>query len=105
MNAIEAMPDGGQVTATIEKSGDDAVLTVADTGPGIPAEIQSRIYEPFFSTKTEGKGTGLGLAVVYGIVQRHRGRITLDTAPGKGTAFRITLPIGAPVGAVQEEKT
>jgi signal transduction histidine kinase len=67
-------------------------LSVADTGIGITPEVQSRIFDPFFSTKHATKGVGLGLAVVSGIVQRHEGRIEVASAPGHGTTFTITLP-------------
>jgi len=67
-------------------------LRISDTGPGIPDEVRARIFEPFFTTKKTG--TGLGLAVAYGIVERHHGQIRIDTARGKGTAFTISVPIG-----------
>jgi signal transduction histidine kinase len=67
-------------------------LSVSDTGVGIPPEIQPHIFDPFFSTKHETKGVGLGLAVVYGIIQRHDGRIEVESRPGNGTTFTITLP-------------
>jgi signal transduction histidine kinase len=60
---------------------------------GIPPEVQDRIFEPFFSTKNETSGTGLGLSVMYGIIHRHHGRVTFESAPGKGTTFRIDLPL------------
>jgi len=66
---------------------------VADTGSGIAPDTLSRIFDPFFTTKAVGKGTGLGLSLAYGIVQKHRGRIAVESEPGKGTLFRIHLPI------------
>ncbi len=92
MNAMEAMPQGGRLGVTLGASDDGRVVEVAiaDTGPGIPVELQSKIFDPFFTTKE--KGTGLGLSVVYGIVQRHGGTITLETAPGRGTRFTLRLP-------------
>ena len=72
------------------------ILEVSDTGAGIPPEIQHKIFDPFFTTKEEGKGVGLGLAVVYGIVQSHGGDIEVESRVGQGTTFRIRLPLSAP---------
>ena len=108
MNARDAMPDGGTVTFTIERREVDTeaceghahaqpgpyiVLTVADTGVGIPAEQHSRVFEPFFTTKPQGKGTGMGLAMVYGIVRNHGGWIDVESASGQGTMLRVFLPV------------
>jgi len=98
-NAGESMDRGGTVTLRACKgqrelhgeSTEAAILEVADTGQGIPAEIQKRIFDPFFSTKGEG-GTGLGLAIAARIVDKHGGNLEFDSAPGKGTVFRIVLP-------------
>jgi signal transduction histidine kinase len=68
-------------------------LEVKDNGDGIPKEYLAKIYDPFFTTKGEGKGVGLGLAVVYGIVESHGGEIEVDTKVGEGTIFRVDLPI------------
>ena len=97
-NAVDAMPAGGTLTLRTRCSGDTAVLEVADTGTGMSEEVRQRCLEPFFSTKGE-RGTGLGLSMVFGIVQRHSGALDLRSAPGKGTAFIITLPLqdAAPV--------
>lgn len=93
-NAVDAMPHGGRVhIALARREGGGAVLTVHDEGPGIPEEIQSRIFDPFFSTKDIGKGTGLGLAISYGIVRDHGGDIFLEqTGRGQGATFRVVLP-------------
>ncbi|MEE9383456.1 MAG: ATP-binding protein [Nannocystaceae bacterium] len=93
-NAVDAMPHGGQVhIALARREGGGAVLTVRDEGPGIPDQIQPRIFDPFFSTKEIGKGTGLGLAISYGIVRDHGGDIFLEqTGRGSGAAFRVVLP-------------
>jgi two-component system NtrC family sensor kinase len=98
MNAIEAMGPGGGVTigAKPTASGNEIELTVADTGRGIAEEDLARIFEPYFTTKEEGKGVGLGLAVVYGIVQRHHGEIEAQSEIGAWTIITIRLPIRQP---------
>jgi signal transduction histidine kinase len=94
-NAADAMPDGGSITIeSICNPGSRMVeIKVADTGRGISRENLPRIFDPFFSTKQEGKGLGLGLSVVYGIIDRHKGAITAQSEPGKGTVFSIQLPV------------
>ncbi|PYS78678.1 MAG: histidine kinase [Acidobacteria bacterium] len=93
LNARDAIPDGGRVSLRTASSDREAVtVEVADTGIGIAPENVARIYDPFFTTKGVGRGTGLGLAVSYGIVQEHSGHISVESAPGRGTTFRITLP-------------
>ncbi len=99
VNGIEAMPDGGELTIDVRKEGDaGACLVVRDQGIGIPPDVLPRIYEPFFTSKNQGdgKGLGLGLSVVYGIVQHHRGTITVDSEQGQGTTFTMVFP-GEPV--------
>lgn len=94
VNATEAMESGGLLTITtaVGQDPEHVTLQVSDTGVGIPEQILPNIFDPFFSTKKEGKGVGLGLAVVYGIIQRHQGLITAESSPGAGAIFRITLP-------------
>ncbi len=96
-NAIAAMPDGGTLTVGTHGDADEVCLVVADSGTGIPEEHRSKIFEPFFTTKQMGMGTGLGLAVTYGIIKMHRGRIDVrsntDAAAGPtGSIFTISLP-------------
>ena len=102
INARDAMPDGGRlvIETSNESPGPAAdgagrrfvLLSVGDTGHGMEEETQARIFEPFFTTKGVGKGTGLGLAMVYGVVQQSGGEIRVESAPGQGTTFRIFLP-------------
>jgi two-component system NtrC family sensor kinase len=93
LNARDAIPDGGRITLRTSTDERDLVnVEVLDTGIGIAPENVARIYDPFFTTKGVGRGTGLGLAVSYGIVQEHSGHIAVESAPGRGTTFRITLP-------------
>ncbi|MCA9705260.1 MAG: PAS domain-containing protein [Myxococcales bacterium] len=93
-NAADAMPRGGTVQVSLRRLPEGgARLTVADEGHGIPEEIQARIFDPFFSTKEIGKGTGLGLAISYGIVQDHGGDIVVQSTPGHGATFVVTLPV------------
>jgi two-component system NtrC family sensor kinase len=96
MNALEATPAGGRVSIEAAPDGDGVRLTIADTGGGIPEEHLDRIFEPFFTTKEAGKGVGLGLAVVYGIVSGHHGTIDVRSEPGRGTTFNVRLPARQP---------
>ena len=93
-NAIDAMPQGGtlNLSSVFDKNRGAVILVVKDTGRGICARDLPHIFEPFFTTKNEGYGVGLGLSTVYGIIQRHKGSITVESEPGKGAAFIIELP-------------
>lgn len=125
VNARDAMPEGGelhvglsrvQVRAEQVRSGDEGppvaempagewvCLTVSDTGIGMSPEVMAHLYEPFFTTKPVGKGTGLGLAQVYGIVRQHEGYIGVDTGVGRGTTFRVYLPAHTEVAAEAAEE-
>ncbi|HEX6643768.1 MAG TPA: ATP-binding protein [Gemmatimonadales bacterium] len=100
INAIDAMEAGGRLTVRTASGGrrfDEVRVEVEDTGPGIPDAVQSKIFEPFFTTKAPGRGTGLGLSICYGIVEEHGGRIEVESQLGRGTLFRVTLPVGAVV--------
>jgi two-component system cell cycle sensor histidine kinase/response regulator CckA len=107
VNALDAMPEGGRFTLSTAEVGISEtgalplaeahagvyiLLEVSDTGVGMTEAVRSRLFEPFFTTKAVGKGTGLGLATVYGIVKQFGGHIEVHTAPGQGTTFRVFLP-------------
>ncbi len=107
-NAVDAMPEGGVLTIRCERvkyetgiienlvaitPGSFARISVTDTGQGMDSATMERIFEPFFTTKEVGKGAGLGLSMAYGIIRKHKGHITVDSGPGKGTTFRIYLPL------------
>ncbi len=103
VNARDAMPSGGELAVEVSaldltragselKPGPYVALTVTDEGHGMDAEVRSHLFEPFFTTKEQGKGTGLGLSVVYGIVRQSGGEIQVESAPDRGTTFRILLP-------------
>jgi signal transduction histidine kinase len=92
VNAIQAMPGGGRLTVATRGTRGAAMLSVEDTGTGMSPEVLGRIFVPFFTTKPVGAGTGLGLPVVHGIVTSHGGMITVDSSPGRGSRFLVTLP-------------
>jgi signal transduction histidine kinase len=92
-NAIDAAGEGGHVTVRTFLEGTTAIVEVVDDGPGIPQNLQDRIWEPFFTTKPVGQGTGLGLDISRRIVEEHGGEITLESAPGN-TRFAVRLPVG-----------
>ncbi|MCX5671969.1 MAG: PAS domain S-box protein [Planctomycetota bacterium] len=119
LNARDAMPEGGEmVLATslvhategggrpdgLARPGAYVVLTVRDTGSGIPQELRSRIFEPFFTTKPPGKGIGMGLAMVYGIAKNHGGWVDLDPDAERGAAFRVFIPVATDLAEEKEAK-
>lgn len=120
VNARDAMPKGGRITLTTRLAEFDAnvqqhnpeaypgqfvCLAVSDTGCGMDEATAARVFEPFFTTKEAGKGTGLGLATVYGIIKQHRGWLELETAPNRGTTFTIFLPASQPRAEATRETT
>jgi signal transduction histidine kinase len=98
MNACDALDeqDGGTITIRTAPIDEGVRIEFEDSGPGIPAEVQTRLFDPFFTTKEIGKGTGLGLSLSHGIIERHGGRIQIVSAPGQGAIFQIELPLFAP---------
>lgn len=90
-NAVDAMPMGGTMTCQTQAAGKDVLLEVADSGTGMTEEARKRCFEPFFTTKGE-RGTGLGLAMIFGIVQRHSGKIEVESTLGQGTTFTLRFP-------------
>ena len=119
VNARDAMPEGGTLTVstrTVELTEQEALsiadelapgryvaLDVSDTGIGMDADVQKRIFEPFFTTKTEGRGTGLGLASVYGCLANHQGSVSVVSAPGRGSTFKLLLPCSGGVALPEQE--
>ena len=91
-NAIDAMPEGGRLELAARRDRKDVVLTVADTGAGIPAEDLARVFEPLYTTKPRGRGTGLGLPIVREIVAAHGGTVSLESQPGRGTTALVRVP-------------
>jgi len=93
VNAAHAIEEKGTITVRTGSDGHEVWVEVADTGTGIPQENRARLFDPFFTTKPVGQGTGLGLSLAYGIVSRHGGRIDVDSEVGKGSTFRVTVPV------------
>jgi len=94
VNAAHALGETrGQITVATRQEGDQVLVTVSDTGCGMPPQVQRRIFEPFFTTKEVGKGTGLGLSISYDIIKKHGGEITVESEPGSGTVFTVRLPV------------
>jgi len=95
LNAREAMPDGGLLTIETGQEASHVVITVRDTGHGIVPEIRDRVFEPLFTTRQRGRGAGMGLAVVAGIVELHGGRVAVESQPGVGSTIRVYLPLAS----------
>jgi len=92
INASQAIEGSGKITVSTREEGEFVRVDVADTGCGIPADIRERIFEPYFTTKPEGVGTGLGLNVARDIARAHGGEITVQSVPGEGATFSVLLP-------------
>ena len=93
INALQAMPSGGSLRVNVQLRTDTVVLMISDTGHGIPRESLNQIFTPFYTTKDVGKGTGLGLTIVHGIIEEHGGSIAVESTPGQGATFTIILPL------------
>jgi len=100
LNARDAMPQGGELTIVTESQDSTVEVEVADDGVGIPADHVGKIFDPFFTTKARSRGTGLGLAVTYGIIREHSGKIRVESTVGRGTSFRLEFPVAAAQKAV-----
>ncbi|NOX38856.1 MAG: hypothetical protein GXO78_15100 [Calditrichaeota bacterium] len=104
LNAIQAIEGKGNIWITTRSEGDRVCVEIRDDGKGIPADVLSRIFDPFFTTKPVGQGTGLGLSISYRIIQDHGGRIEVESQEGKGTCFRIYLPLSRETGKNRDEE-
>ncbi|HEV2827912.1 MAG TPA: ATP-binding protein [Pyrinomonadaceae bacterium] len=102
-NAAQSIVDKGEVFISTSVEDDWAVVRVSDTGSGIEPDLMQRIFDPFFTTKPVGEGTGLGLSISYGIIERHRGTITVESKPGSGTTFTVKIPLGLSAPRSTEE--
>lgn len=100
-NAVDAMPSGGEIRMSSQVSNGRVVLSIVDSGTGMTPEVKSRLFDPFFTTKGKG-GTGMGMAVSFGIIRRHNGSIDVESEPGRGTTFRISLPVAEPIAKVED---
>ena len=105
VNAGHAIDANGTITVSTGVAGHEAWVRVVDTGCGIPPEHVNRIFEPFFTTKPVGQGTGLGLSVSYSIVRKHGGRIEVESNPGRGSRFTVSLPLRQPPDAIEGRAT
>jgi signal transduction histidine kinase/ActR/RegA family two-component response regulator len=101
-NAVDAMPSGGEVRVSTQETRERVVLCITDTGTGMTPEVKQRLFDPFFTTKGKA-GTGMGLAVSFGIIRRHDGSIEVDSEPGRGTTFKISLPNVTPAVTTDEK--
>jgi signal transduction histidine kinase len=93
VNAAQAISDHGEVTISTTLDEYSVIVAISDSGSGIPDDELSKIFDPFFTTKPVGEGTGLGLSISYGIIERHRGTISVESQVGEGTTFTVRIPI------------
>jgi len=102
LNAEDAMPEGGKVTVEATSSDEEVTLTFTDTGHGISKDDLKNVFEPFFTRKPSGRGTGLGLWVSHSVIQECQGRLALESEPGVGTTVSVTLPLPPASGEVTQ---
>jgi signal transduction histidine kinase len=103
INAAQAIPDHGTITVRTGENSGYVWIEIEDTGCGIPPENLNRVFDPFFTTKEVGKGTGMGLHLVYRIVEAHGGTVSVRSTVGQGTTFRVELPLAGPAGGAPDE--
>ena len=103
-NAIDAMPSGGEIRMSSQETNGRVVLTISDNGTGMTPDVKSRLFDPFFTTKGKS-GTGMGMAVSFGIIRRHNGSIDVESEPGRGATFRISLPVAEESNAIVEAES
>jgi signal transduction histidine kinase len=93
-NAAHAIQDQGEITITTKLIGSDQIqVLIRDTGVGMSEETREKMFDPFFTTKVQGEGTGLGMSIAYGVIEKHRGKIQVSSKLGEGTEFSIQLPV------------
>ena len=102
MNACDAFEGRGSIRIRTRPDGEGVWLSFEDDGPGMSEQVRNRIFEPFFTTKPVGQGTGLGLSLSHGIIQRHGGTMEVESEPGQGTTFHLRLPAEPPESLVRE---
>jgi two-component system NtrC family sensor kinase len=95
-NAVQSIEGKGDIWIETKKKGLEIIISIRDNGKGIPPKVLNKIFDPFFTTKPVGQGTGLGLSISYGIIEKHQGQILVDSEEGKGTEFKIILPLITP---------
>ena len=102
INAIQAIKGSGTIRIRTYKTEEYAIIKIKDSGTGMSEEVRKHIFEPFFTTKEVGEGTGLGLSISYGIIEKHQGKIEVESTPGQGTEFTIKLPLHLTVTPAEE---